>query len=88
MIKAKAAPPPRKPGLAPTAYAIEGARGFGLAIETAGEQPNPRHAMPGAWDLYVWRGEGSERKIGVWRYVHGGTPRERDIKVRLRVMER
>lgn len=89
MVGAKdgAAPPHLpNPGLSPIAYAIKGAAGFGLAIETEGEQPNPRFPMPGGWDIYVWKGEGADRTLGIWRYVHGGEPRERDIRVRLRVV--
>jgi len=72
--------------LAPTAYAIESPKGFTLAVETQGEQPDLRFSQPGAWDIYVWRGEGSSRSIALWRYVHGGTPRTRDIRVRVRVV--
>ena len=74
------------PGLAPTAYAIEGANGLTMAIETNGEQPDPRYPMPGGWDIYVWRGDGSDRTVGIWRYMHAGKPRERDLKVRLRIV--
>jgi hypothetical protein len=73
-------------GLAPVAYAIQSPRGFALAIESSGEQPDPSGPAPGGWDIYVWRGEGAQRTIGIWRYVHGGAPRERDIQVRLRVI--
>lgn len=72
--------------LAPTAYAIESPKGFTLAVETEGEQPNLRFSLPGAWDIYVWRGEGSDRSIALWRYVHGAEPRTRDIRVRVRVV--
>jgi hypothetical protein len=72
--------------LAPTAYAIESPKGFTLAVETDGEQPNPRFSLPGAWDIYVWRGEGSNRSIALWRYVHGAKPRTRDMRVRVRVV--
>ena len=86
MVGAKNGSPPPNAGLSPVAYAIKGANGLTLAIETEGEQPSPRFPMPGGWDIYVWRGEGPDRTLGIWRYVHGDKPRERDFQVRLRIV--
>ena len=86
MVGAKAGLPPPGAKLRPIAYRIDGANGVSLAVETEGEQPDPRFPLPGAWDIYVWRGEGPQRTLGIWRYVHGGEPRERDIRVWVRVI--
>ena len=86
MVAAKSGPAPPKSGLRPIAYRIQSTKGFDLALETEGEQPDPRFPLPGAWDIYVWRGEGPQRTLGLWRYVHGGAPRERDIRVHVRVI--
>jgi len=60
-------------------------RGPDLVIETLGEQPSTRFPMPGGWDIYASRGQGSNRGMTIWRYVHAGKARERDLRVRIRV---
>lgn len=72
--------------LAPTAYALEAVQGFTMAVETSGEQPSLRFSTPGAWDIYVWKGEENARSMAFWRFFHAGKPHTRDTVVRLRVI--
>ncbi len=68
-IRARAGGPSPVPRMTPIAYLFENPLGFDIMLETIGEQPNPRFPMPGGWDIYVWRGEGSGRSLAIWRYV-------------------
>ena len=70
----------------PPAYVIDMEDGAWLAITTEGGQPNLRHPTYGAWKLFASTSESQRKSVSIRRYVHGGEPQERDIRVRFSVL--
>jgi hypothetical protein len=85
-VTAKA--PPVSVAPSPPAYVIGMKDGSWLAIATEGGQPNLRYPAYGAWNLFARTGENQRKSVSIRRYVHGGEPQERDIRVLISVLNR